>query len=48
MKREDFLSFDLGKNMSSYEGYDNFMHRILSFQKPDFHFDVSSIMVYCI
>ncbi|MBR4110763.1 MAG: ligT like phosphoesterase [Clostridia bacterium] len=40
MKREDFLSFDLGENMSSYEGFDNFMHRILSFQKPDFHFGV--------
>ena len=40
MEREEFLSFDLGKNMSSYEGFDNFMQRILSFQKPDFHFGV--------
>lgn len=40
MEREKLLSFDFSKNMTAYEGFDNFMHRILSFQHPDFTFGV--------
>lgn len=44
MEREKLLSFDLGKNMNAYEGFDGFMHRILSFQRPDFSFGVERFM----
>lgn len=44
MERENLLSFDFVKNMNAYEGFDGFMHRILSFQRPDFSFGVEKFM----
>ena len=40
MEREKLLSFDFVKNMNAYEGFDSFMYRIFSFQRPDFSFGV--------
>lgn len=44
MEREKLLSFEFGKNMNAYEGFDGFMHRILSFQRPDFSFGMERFM----
>jgi len=38
MEREKILSFNFTKNMRNYEGFENFLSRIFSFQRAEFSF----------